>query len=84
MVTPARIAAQTKVLPPTREGSNLTLSGGVAHRVVDDSANGLAGNTLTAPPAAGGQLANVALFIDQNSKQLESVAAVRFFGWGWG
>lgn len=61
----------------------MTLSGGVAHRVVDDSANGLAGNTLTAPPA-GGQLSNVALFIDQNSEQLDSVAEVKFWGWGWG
>ena len=73
---------QTKVLPPTREGSNLTLAGGVAHRVVDDSANGLAANVLTAPPAAGGQLSNVALFIDQNSQQLDSVAEVKFWGWG--
>ena len=72
---------QTKVLPPTREGSNLTLAGGAAHRVVDDAANGLAGNVLTAPPA-GGQLGNVALFIDQNSQQLGSVAEVKFWGWG--
>lgn len=72
------------MLPPTREGSNLTLAGGVAHRVVDDAANGLSSNVLTAPPAAGGQLSNVALFIDQNSQQLDSVAEVKFWGWGWG
>ena len=82
-LTQHTLLPQTKVLPPTREGSNLTLAGGVAHRVVDDSANGLAGSTLTAPPA-GGQLSNVALFIDQNSQQLDSVAEVKFWGWGLG
>ena len=75
------VVRQIKIMPPTREGSNVTLPGGAAHRLVDDAANGLASDVLTAPPA-GGQLSNVALFIDQNSQQLDSLAEVKCWGWG--
>ena len=70
-------AVQAKMMPATREGSLLSVTSGTAQRLVDDTQNGLAASAMTAPPADG-KLANVALFIDQNSMQLvpEQQAAV--------
>lgn len=70
-------AVQAKMVPATREGSRLSVISGAAQRLVDDSQNGLVASAATAPPADG-KLANVAVFIDQNSMQLvpEQKAAV--------
>ena len=57
-------------------------------RTVDDRANGLASNLLTAPPAA--PLTDAALFIDVNGQSLGKEAQTKFLGWlfggpfGWG
>ncbi|KAK9821953.1 hypothetical protein WJX81_002224 [Elliptochloris bilobata] len=71
--TSKTLTFQAKILPATSEGARLPLKGGATHRLVDDAQNGLASNTLAAPPAAG-PLTDAALFIDQNSQQLATVA----------
>lgn len=60
----------------------LPTMGGVTARAVDDRANGLASNLLTAPPAA--PLTDAALFIDVNSQSLGKEAQTKFFGWLFG
>ena len=71
-------AVQTKIMPATAEGAHLPTAGGATHRLVEDAQDGLASNVLTAAPASG-QLTNVALFIDQNSQQLGTVAEVKWW-----
>ena len=57
----------------------LPTAGGVTARAVDDRANGLADNLLSAPPSA--PLTDAALFIDVNSQALGKEAQTKFFGW---
>lgn len=65
-------------MPATAEGAHLPTAGGATHRLVEDAQDGLASNVLTAAPA-NGQLTKVALFIDQNSQQLGTVAEVKWW-----
>ena len=60
----------------------LPTSGGVTARTVDDRANGLASNVLTAPPSA--PLTDAALFIDVNAQTLGKEAQTKFLGWLFG
>ena len=71
---------QFKVLP--EEGSELPLAGGAASRLHSDAQDGLSAGVLASAPAAGVKLANAALFIDQNSQQLGTVASVKWYGFG--
>ena len=71
---------QVKVLPA--EGSELPLAGGAASRLHSDVKDGLSAGVLASAPASGVKLANAALFVDQNSQQLGTVASVKWYGFG--
>ena len=75
-----RMGRQVKVLPA--EGSELPLAGGAASRLHNDARDGLTAGVLASAPAAGVKLANAALFVDQNSQQLGTVASVKWYGFG--
>ncbi|KAK9821960.1 hypothetical protein WJX81_005226 [Elliptochloris bilobata] len=81
-VTRRTLIFKTMILPTTaEEGARLQLAGGATHRLVDDAQSGLASGVLTAAPTSG-QLTNAALFVDQNSQQLSTVAETKYGSWG--
>ena len=81
LLSSCHLPAQSRVLP-MEAGKAAPMANGVAARLIADARAGAEAQPLEALPAAGAQLTDAGLIIDQSTQSLTSTAQAKWL-WGW-